>query len=236
MLLDRLESGFLLFETPQGMVRAELSLRQRVRLLWTFRHFRQLSIPLLNERERALVNDLFRHNARVILPSDHSSPVIGVIENFIPPQTEVPAELPDASLPVLEPIQQGQQEDRKPPAQTADLPALASARFIAVKVASQNLASQPLPTLKLATPALSATVAVLSIGLISVVALRGLRATPDSQAHKPASAESYRLNVGSDSSLVPKPAAIAESRAALSTPAVPVQSTGEQITVRMAEA
>ncbi|HXQ97522.1 MAG TPA: hypothetical protein VN774_03685, partial [Candidatus Limnocylindrales bacterium] len=66
MFLNRLQSGFLLFETPEGLVRAELSLGQRIYLLWTFRNFRQLSIPLLNRRQRTLVNALFRNNAGVV--------------------------------------------------------------------------------------------------------------------------------------------------------------------------
>lgn len=89
MFLDRLENGFLLYETQHGFVRAEMSFRQRLYLLWTFRHFRQLSMPLLNSHQRELVNELFRRNAGVVLPSDasHSEeawPVIGVIENFVP--------------------------------------------------------------------------------------------------------------------------------------------------------
>ena len=129
MLLNRLESGFLLFETPRGLVRAELSFRQRLALLWTFRNFRQLSVPLLNRREQMLVNSLFRNNANVEPYSD-DVPVIGVIENFVPPPlppegtveetvkasiketTEVPPEVPSefairvpTDFPIEAPIQ-----------------------------------------------------------------------------------------------------------------------------------
>jgi TonB family protein len=141
MLLDRLESGFLLFETPQGMVRAELSLRQRVRLLWTFRHFRQLSIPLLNERERALVNALFQHNAGVVSLRDHGLPVIGIVENFVPPlvqidtQPEAHADLPSESSPVLKPIQQEPAEEQTLVATAADLQVRAMALFMAAEEA-----------------------------------------------------------------------------------------------------
>jgi TonB family protein len=82
MLLDRLESGFLLLETKQGFVRVDLSFQQRVLLLWTFRHFRQLSPLLLSARERALIDRLFRHNAGIVSDPEESWPVIGVIENF----------------------------------------------------------------------------------------------------------------------------------------------------------
>jgi TonB family protein len=82
MSLDRLESGFLLLETKQGFVRVDLSFQQRVSLMWTFRHFRQLSPLLLSARERALVDRLFRHNAGFVSDPEESWPVIGVIENF----------------------------------------------------------------------------------------------------------------------------------------------------------
>lgn len=83
MFLDRLQSGFLLFQTRQGLVRVELSFWQRIYLLWTFRNFRRLSTPLLNSRQRAMVNTLFRNNAGV---SHSHDPLlaIGVVENFAP--------------------------------------------------------------------------------------------------------------------------------------------------------
>lgn len=71
-------------------MRAELSFRQRVYLLWTFRHFRHLSAPLLNSRQRALVDDLFQSHAdgKLYLDDpygDDAGPVIGVVENFAAP-------------------------------------------------------------------------------------------------------------------------------------------------------
>jgi hypothetical protein len=66
MLLNKLESGFLLFQTQQGLVAVEPSFWQRVYLLWTFRNFRQLSLPLLNPRQTALINSLFRQHAAVV--------------------------------------------------------------------------------------------------------------------------------------------------------------------------
>jgi TonB family protein len=84
VLLDKLESGCLLFETQWGLVRAELSLGQRLYLLWTFRHFRQLSAKLLNSRQQGLVNTLFGHNSGVIEGLDDQLPVIGIVENFVP--------------------------------------------------------------------------------------------------------------------------------------------------------
>jgi len=91
VFLNRLQSGFLLFETQHGLVRVELSLWQRIYLLWTFRNFRQLSIPLLNLRQRTLVNALFRNNAKVVSHSHNALPVIGVVENFVPPTVRIDA-------------------------------------------------------------------------------------------------------------------------------------------------
>jgi TonB family protein len=82
VLLDRLESGFLLFETPQGPVPVELSLWQRAYLLWTFRNFRRLSLPLLNSRQASLVRALAQKNAGHVFRSYDPSLVIGVIESF----------------------------------------------------------------------------------------------------------------------------------------------------------
>jgi hypothetical protein len=66
VLLNKLESGLLLFQTPQGLVAVEPTFWQRVYLLWTFRNFRQLSLPLLNPRQTALINDLFLRHAAVV--------------------------------------------------------------------------------------------------------------------------------------------------------------------------
>ena len=93
MLLNKLESGFLLFQTQQGLVAVEPSFWQRVYLLWTFRNFRQLSLPLLNSRQTALINNLFRQHAAVVSHEYEPSLEIGVVENFVPPAIEIGATL-----------------------------------------------------------------------------------------------------------------------------------------------
>jgi len=93
VLLTKLESGFLLFKTQQGLVAVEPSFWQRVYLLWTFRNFRQLSLPLLNPRQTALINNLFRQHAAVVSHEYEPSLQIGVVENFVPPSIEVGAAL-----------------------------------------------------------------------------------------------------------------------------------------------
>ncbi len=94
VLLDKLESGFLLLQTRQGLVAVEpSSFWQRVYLLWTFRNFRQLSLPLLNTRQTALINNLFRENAEAVSQRYDPWLVIGVVENFVPPPIEIDATL-----------------------------------------------------------------------------------------------------------------------------------------------
>jgi hypothetical protein len=93
VLLNKLESGFLLFQTQQGLVAVEPSFWQRVYLLWTFRNFRQLSLSLLNSRQTALINNLFRQNAAVVSDEYEPSLEIGVVENFVPPAIEIAAAL-----------------------------------------------------------------------------------------------------------------------------------------------
>ena len=89
VLLNKLESGFLLLQTEQGLVAVEPSFWQRVYLLWTFRNFRQLSLPLLNPRQTALINNLFRQHAAVVSHEFEPSLEIGVVENFVPPVIEI---------------------------------------------------------------------------------------------------------------------------------------------------
>ena len=134
MLLNKLESGFLLFQTQQGLVAVEPSFWQRVYLLWTFRNFRQLSLPLLNSRQTALINNLFRQHAAVVSHEYEPSLEIGVVENFVPPAIEIGATLAaktDASLAVKAnlPEQTAGQYDAPPvipiaaaPAMKADVP------------------------------------------------------------------------------------------------------------------
>ena len=100
MLLGKLESGFLRFETQQGLAAAEPTFWQRVYLLWTFRNFHQLSPLLLNPRQTALINNLFRQQT-VIGPDEYEPGLeIGIVENFVPPVIEIgtmPAARSDAS-------------------------------------------------------------------------------------------------------------------------------------------
>jgi TonB family protein len=154
VFLDRLQSGFLLFQTRQGLVRVDLSLRQRIYLLWTFRNFRQLSIPLLNSRQRELVNALFRNSAGVVSHFHNRTLAIGVVENFVPPP--VPIDASPAQIPVQIPVQIKERQE-KVAAQQAEIAPKpnpvpsSSPRFAWFKLAKFKLATFKLATSKLAT-------------------------------------------------------------------------------------
>lgn len=157
MFLNRLQSGFLLFETQHGLVRVELSLWQRIYLLWTFRNFRQLSIPLLNPRQRTLVNALFGNNAGVVSHSHNALPVIGVVENFVPLTVRV-----DAS-----------------PAPKKETQEKVVARSVEIAPKPKPVpSSSPI----FAWSRLAPTVGALSLCIIFVVAWHRIQAMPASQA------------------------------------------------------
>jgi protein TonB len=165
VFLDRLQSGFLLFETQQGLVRFELSLQQRIYLLWTFRNFRQLSIPLLNSRQRALVNSLFQNNAGVVSDAQDPKLVIGVVENFVRPPVSIDMRI-DAS-PAQKPAPKKQSQE------------------VVAQRAEIALKPNPVPSYspKAAWSALATTVAALSLCIVSVAAWHRIQGIPASEAH-----------------------------------------------------
>ena len=217
MFLDRLQSGFLLFETQQGLVRVELSLRQRIYLLWTFRHFRQLSVPLLNPRQRTLVHSLFRNHADIVPHSDNPSLVIGVVEKFVPPI--MPIEVPIDASPVPKPA------PKKAPleeavAQRAEIapqpkpgPSPSPGFVLPMFVWSR------LRTPKLTASGLATTIAALSICIISVGAWHRMHAVPSSQAQNQTRLQQINAVAVPDPPQSPKPAAIAEIPATIAPPA-----------------
>jgi protein TonB len=231
VFLDRLQSGFLLFKTQQGLVRVELSLRQRIYLLWTFRNFRQLSIPLLNSRQRALVNALFRNNAGVVSHSYNPLLAIGVVENYVPPPVQIEAS------PAHKPVQINARQEKvvAPRAEIAPQPnpvLSSSPRFAWSKLATSKLATTKLATSKLATSKrapsklvmsrLATTGGALSLCIVSVVAWHRIEGIPHSQAHNEPRLQRINVIAPPDSPHFAKPAAVvAESPAAIAPPATP---------------
>jgi protein TonB len=197
VFLDRLQSGFLLFETQQGLVRVELSLWQRIYLLWTFRNFRRLSIPLLNSRQRALVNALFHNNAGVVSHSQNPLLVIGVLEKFVPPTVRIGAS-------------PAQKEERQEGviAQRAEI--------------APNPNPLPYSSPRFAWSRFAATVGALSLCIISVVAWHRLQRTPGS-AHNQLRLQPINPIAPPNSPNSAKPADIAESPTAIAPSAATVQ-------------
>src|ERR1700687_6333689 len=189
VFINRLQSGLLLFETQHGLVRVELSLWQRIYLLWTFRNFRQLSIPLLNPRQRTLVNPLFRSNAGVGSHSHNALPVIGVVENFVPPTVRI-----DAS-----PAQKAERQEK-----------VVAPR---AEVANPNPVPSASPIFAWST--LASTVAVLFLCIISAVVWHRIQAIPASQAHNQPRLQQINGIAVPNSPQSAKPATIAESPTAI---------------------
>ena len=198
VFLNRLQSGFLLFETQHGLVRVELSLWQRLYLLWTFRNFRQLSIALLNPRQRTLINALFRSNAGVVSHSHNALPVIGVVENFVPPTARIGAS----------PAQKEERQE-KVVAQRAE---------VAPKP-SPVPSSSPI----FAWSTLASTVGALSLCIISVVVWHRVQAIPASQAHNQPRLRQINGIALPNSPHSAKPATIAKSPTAIGPSAATAQ-------------
>ena len=214
-------------------MRVELSLRQRIYLLWTFRNFRQLSIPLLNLRQRALVNTLFRNNAGVVSPSHNRLLAIGVVENFVPPPVRIDASPTQKPVQIPAPIKERQEKVAAPHAEIAPKPNLipsSSPRFAWSKLAmsmlassmlaTSRLATSKLATSRLATTRLATTGGALCLCIISVVAWHRIEGIPRSQAHNQPRLQPINMIALPNSPHVAKPAAaIAESPNAIAPPA-----------------
>lgn len=78
VLSKKLRSGVVELATDTGPLYASPTLRQRVYLLWIFRHFHRLSHQVLNQRQREVVDKLCRAST---LRRYASAPIIGVVEN-----------------------------------------------------------------------------------------------------------------------------------------------------------
>lgn len=208
MLLNKLESGFLLLQTQQGSVAVEpSSFWQRVYLLWTFRNFRELSPLLLNARQTALINNLFHQHAAVISHEHEPSLQIGVVENFVPPPIEIGAALAaktDASPAVKAklPEQTAKQYAAPPVIPTAAAPPMEAdvtpaveneeaelegavvdrAEIAPRKALGRSFASQP-QTTRIVISRFAAAIGVLALCGCFILAFHRIGAVPGSQAH-----------------------------------------------------
>jgi TonB family protein len=190
VFLDRLQSGFLLFQTRQGLVRVDLSVWQRIYLLWTFRNFRRLSPPLLNTRQRALVNALFRNNAGAISHAYDPLLVIGVVENFAPPTMPTGAS----------PAQKRERQEKVVAPRPEIAPRPESVPSAAPRVAWSRLAT---------------ALGALSLCTISVVAWHRIQGIPGSQALNQPRLQQINLIAPPNSPHSEQPAAITENHAVI---------------------
>ncbi len=202
MLLDKLESGFLLLHTREGLVSAEpTTFWQRAYLIWTFRNFRELSLPLLNARQTALINDLFREHSAVIGHKYDPGRVIGIVENFAPSSAELGS---------AESLSDGQRDSFAPmPAWVRSVASAGRSTVSRIRTARATAGEGVATEVAMPRPAVSRIAAAMgSIGLCIcfAVAWHRIGAVPGSQAHS----APVEVNTAS-SSPVPEAVPVAES-------------------------
>ncbi|MFZ0480217.1 MAG: energy transducer TonB [Terriglobales bacterium] len=242
MFLDRLQCGFLLLETPHGMVPVELTRRQRIYLLWTFRHFRQLSLPLLNRRQLELIHTLARNSAGAELQSYDPELAVGVVENFVPAKRDSNAsqEKITAALPAkrIETAKKSTasikiQHRNERTEERAKLVQLSNAdRDFALRAAKLGASKHVTPTLE--TPKASKTglrlfglrastfataAAVLCFCAGSVVVLEQMQMIPDFEAYSGPRFQQIKASALASLSKLTGPTAVAASAGAASQPA-----------------
>jgi len=204
VFLDRLESGFLLFKTPQGLVRVDLSFRQRIYLLWTFRNFRQLSTRLLNSHQKALVDALFRERAGAVSLSHDPLLIIGVVEDFVAVTAQTSASADHR--PTRE--QERKDEAHREPEKVAALVPEPTPLPISVHGSSPGVAWSKLGT----------TLGALFFCAISAVAWHRLQGIPGSQAQTQPRLQPVSALPSPVSPPAQKPPTVAEIPVALAPP------------------
>jgi len=90
MLISKLASGVLRVLTPLGPRYIKPSFKQRLYLLWTFRHFEVLPLQVLSPRQRQLIEELCAQQRFVSLttPEEADAPVLGTVERRPPIESE----------------------------------------------------------------------------------------------------------------------------------------------------
>jgi hypothetical protein len=99
MWIDKLASGVLRVRTPIGPRYIQPSLRQRIYLLWIFRHFHVLPQQVLSNWQQRLIYELCTEHRFVSFPYQNGgedAPIIGTVERDPNLPQTWPAAIPDA--------------------------------------------------------------------------------------------------------------------------------------------
>lgn len=91
MWIRKLSAGVLRVLTPLGPRYVQPTFKQRLYLLWIFRHFDMLPLQVLRQRERMLIEALCAQQRFVSLTASGSGedfPVLGTVERRPPVEME----------------------------------------------------------------------------------------------------------------------------------------------------
>lgn len=98
-MLEKLYEGVLCILTPLGPRYMRPSFRDRVRLMWIFRHFHRLPQQVLSRGEQRFIEGLYQSSQFVSglrRNGLEEAPVIGTLEHRVPVQIEQAAAASDA--------------------------------------------------------------------------------------------------------------------------------------------
>jgi len=96
MWIDKLSDGVLRVLTPLGPRYLRPAFKQRVYLLWMFRHFQTLPLQVLSPRQRKLVEALCAKQNFVAVSQEDGwdIPILGTVERRPPVEVEAPPRKP----------------------------------------------------------------------------------------------------------------------------------------------
>lgn len=98
-MMEKIRHGVLAVQTETGVRLIRPSLLQRIRLIWTFRHFQVLPDKVLSRYETELIHDLLA-NGRFVVPGNGNGDGdcrIGTVERSAPLPPSKPAQAVPAS-------------------------------------------------------------------------------------------------------------------------------------------
>jgi hypothetical protein len=96
MWIDKLSLGVLRVQTPLGPRYIRPNYKQRIYLLWLFRHFPVLPFQVLSARQRKMVDLLCAGEQFVALPAE-GMPILGTLERRPPVEMDaLPPRKPNA--------------------------------------------------------------------------------------------------------------------------------------------